>query len=251
VSEVEAYSRLAGVYDEIVVDPCFSDWAAFLDTVWRRDPSGVRNVLDVCCGTGLLAAELRDRGYRVSGVDASAAMLARARRLLGPEVSLTVATLPDLPVPGVFDAAVSTFDGLNYLTRDDFRFTMVAIAHHLRPGGWLIFDLHTDAMLDLAQDTPMIEGERDGMQYVIHNVVDRAARTCCARIDVSEIGGGQPFTERHLQYFHSDDEVRSALAEADFDLVSVTDEYTDEPVTDDTLRATWIARRDAATPVRA
>ena len=27
---VEAYSRLAGVYDEIVIDPCHDRWASFL-----------------------------------------------------------------------------------------------------------------------------------------------------------------------------------------------------------------------------
>ena len=51
------YSRLAGVYDELVVDPCYSDWADFLDRLWADDPEVVSSVLDVCCGTGLLTAE--------------------------------------------------------------------------------------------------------------------------------------------------------------------------------------------------
>ena len=33
MNQVEAYSRLAGVYDEIVVDSCHDDWAAFLHEV--------------------------------------------------------------------------------------------------------------------------------------------------------------------------------------------------------------------------
>jgi predicted TPR repeat methyltransferase len=117
VRHVEAYSRLAGVYDEIVIDPCHDRWASFLDELWSADPEGVRTVLDLCCGTGLLAGELIARGYRVVGVDASEAMLARARERLGPEMVLGRMTLPDLAVGGGFDAAVCTFDGLNYLTR--------------------------------------------------------------------------------------------------------------------------------------
>ena len=81
----------------------------------------MRDVLDVCCGTGLLAAELVARGYRVTGVDASEAMLDRARRLLGPDTRLIRATLPDLPVEGTFDAAVCTMDGFNYLAPEDLR----------------------------------------------------------------------------------------------------------------------------------
>ena len=45
-------------------------------------------------------------------------------------------------VEGVFDAAVCTFDGLNYLTPDELGLTMAAVAHRLRPAGWLVFDLH-------------------------------------------------------------------------------------------------------------
>lgn len=244
MSEVEAYSRLAGVYDEIVVDPCFADWADFLVDLWGRDQDGVSEVLDVCCGTGLLAAELIRRGCRVTGVDASDAMLARARRLLGPDVRLQREVLPDLQLEGIFDAAVSTFDGLNYLELDDFRASLTAIGRRLRPGGWLVFDLHTQAMLELALGMPTIRSEQEGTAYVIHNAVDLRERTCDATITVTP-ADGDPFVEHHRQYVHADQEVRSALADAGLDLVSVTDEYTHLPVAQHTLRATWTARRPA------
>ena len=48
MNEVGAYTRLAGVYDEIVVDPCYSLWAGFLDAMWKLDAQGVHTVLDVC-----------------------------------------------------------------------------------------------------------------------------------------------------------------------------------------------------------
>jgi predicted TPR repeat methyltransferase len=82
VTEVDAYSRLAGIYDEIVVDPCYDRWARYLHELWRSDKAGVDTVLDVCCGTGLMAQQLVARGYRVVGVDGSAMMLSRARRLV-------------------------------------------------------------------------------------------------------------------------------------------------------------------------
>ena len=239
--EVEAYARLAGVYDEIVVDPCYASWAEFLHDLWSADGISVRRILDVCCGTGLMTAELLAAGHEVVGIDASEAMLARARDLLGPDVVLERQVLPDLAVAGEFDAAVSTFDGLNYLTPDDFTRTMAAVAGCLRPGGWLVFDLHTDAMLDVTIANPVIEGETDGNRFVITSDVDVARRICDARIAVTR--GSDSFAETHRQYFHTDGDVRTALHAAGFDAVAVTDEYTDEPVGPATLRATWIARR--------
>jgi predicted TPR repeat methyltransferase len=242
VRNVAAYSRLAGVYDEIVVDPSHGRWASFLDELWSPDPWGVRSVLDLCCGTGLLGAELIARGCRVVGVDASDAMLARARERLGPEVELVQMTLPDLKVEGVFDAAVCTFDGFNYLTPDELRLTMAAVALHLRPEGWLVFDLHTDAMMDFTIANPVVAGESAGNDFVISSVVDPGLRTCDTRIALPNPRKGDPFREQHRQYFHTDADVRASLQDAGFTVTAVGEEYTHQPIDASTLRATWSAR---------
>jgi predicted TPR repeat methyltransferase len=242
VSGVDAYTRLAAVYDEIVVDPTYDRWAAFLHATWAGDGAGVRSVLDVCCGTGLMAAELTSLGYRVAGVDSSADMLARARELLGPDAVLIEEALPTLTAEGPFDAAVSNFDGLNYLTPHDLCATLAAVASRLRPRGWLVFDLHTDALMAFTAANPVVEGVADGQAFVIKSVVDADARTCDTTIQVTRASDGDSFAEHHRQYFFADAEVRAALEAAGFELLAVTDEYTPEPAGPDTLRATWIAR---------
>jgi SAM-dependent methyltransferase len=241
VRPVEAYSRLAAVYDEIVVDPCHGRWAAFLDELWTADPAGVRSVLDLCCGTGLLAGELIARGYRVVGVDESDAMLAVARERLGPDVELSRTTLPDLPVEGAFDAAVCTFDGLNYLAPNALRLTIAAVARRLRTSGWLVFDLHTDAMMRFTISNPVVTGAAAENRFVISSTVDPGARTCDTEIEVTQ--PRDTFSEQHRQYFHADTEVRAALQNADFAVSEVSAEYTHEPLDESTLRATWTARR--------
>jgi predicted TPR repeat methyltransferase len=243
VAHVEAYSRLASVYDEIVIDPCHDRWASFLHELWRTDPEGVRSVLDLCCGTGLLAGELIARGYRVAGVDAADAMLAQARERLGPEVALSRVTLPDLAVEGVFDAAVCTFDGLNYLAPEELRLTMASVALRLRPAGWLVFDLHTDAMMSFTISNPNVAGTSAGNDFVISSVVDPGTRTCDTTIELTRPRDGDPFSEQHRQYFHTDGDVRGALHDAGFAVTAVGEEYTHQPADASTLRATWTARR--------
>jgi SAM-dependent methyltransferase len=221
---------------------CHDRLASFLDELWNVDSEGVRCVLDLCCGTGLLAEELTTQGYRVVGVDASEAMLALARLRLGPEVPFSRMSLPELTVEGVFDAAVSTFDGLNYLTPAELRLTMAAVALRLRPAGWLVFDLHTDAMMDFTVANPVVAGESDGKDFVISSVVDPDARRCDTRIELSRPADGERFSEQHRQYFHTDADVRAALRDAGFAATAVADGYTCRPADSSSLSATWIAR---------
>lgn len=237
------YGPLAILYDDVVVDPCFPVWAAFLHRRWGADPTQVGRVLDVGCGTGLLADELVGLGYTVVGLDGSSAMLSRARGRLGPDVQLVEAVLPTVPALGRFDAAVSTFDTLNYLTPEAFASTMPAVADRLRPDGWWIFDLHTDALLTLIEDQPHSAGEQAGWTFTLNSTVDRSARTSRTRFVAVEAATGTQVDEEHQQYFFTDEHVRASLTAAGFSVVDVVDEYSDAPCSDATLRATWIARR--------
>ncbi|WP_329180739.1 class I SAM-dependent methyltransferase [Streptomyces decoyicus] len=96
-----------------------------------------RRILDAGCGSGPLSAALRDRGADVTGIDASARMLALARRRLGDDTALHVADLSD-PLPfadGAFDDVVSSLV-LHYL--EDWGPTLAELRRVLRPGGRLI-----------------------------------------------------------------------------------------------------------------
>ncbi|WP_405436025.1 class I SAM-dependent methyltransferase [Streptomyces avidinii] len=96
-----------------------------------------RQVLDAGCGSGPLSAALRDRGAVVTGIDASAGMLALARRRLGDDVALHTVDLND-PLPfddGAFDDVVASLV-LHYL--EDWGPTLAELRRVIRPGGRLI-----------------------------------------------------------------------------------------------------------------
>ncbi|MCM2579584.1 class I SAM-dependent methyltransferase [Streptomyces meridianus] len=90
-----------------------------------------RWVLDIGVGTGIVAAELTERGHTVFGVDLSAGMLARARSRLGRRVA--VADAGRLPVrTASVTQAVSTW---LLHTGPDRRAVFGEVARILRPGG--------------------------------------------------------------------------------------------------------------------
>ena len=78
-----------------------------------RLPPG-SHILDVGCGAGRHAVELARRGYRVTGVDISAGMLAeaeRAAREAGVEVELIHADATQFKSDKLFDAALCLCEG--------------------------------------------------------------------------------------------------------------------------------------------
>ena len=119
---------------------------------------------------------------------------------------------------------------------------MVALARALRPAGWLVFDVHTDAMMAFTSSRPVVSGEKEGHRFTMSASVDPDARICDTRIDFTPEGAGSPFSESHRQYFHRAADIRSTLVEAGFEVVAVRDEYSDRPADESTLTATWIAR---------
>jgi demethylmenaquinone methyltransferase/2-methoxy-6-polyprenyl-1,4-benzoquinol methylase len=108
------------------------------DPRWRRSlvsrlPRDGGKVLDVATGTGLVAQELRQLGFRVTGLDQSPGMLAVARRRLGAAVDLVEGSAEALPFPD------ESFDHLTvtYLLRyvDDPAATLAELARVVAPGG--------------------------------------------------------------------------------------------------------------------
>ncbi len=106
-------------------------------------PAGAR-ILDLCCGTGHLAALLTERGFRVVGVDVSPGMLAFAR-VHAPQADFVLADARDFALPGAVDAAVSLYDSLNHiLALDELARVFVNVRRALVPGGRFVFDLNMD-----------------------------------------------------------------------------------------------------------
>lgn len=100
-------------------------------------PQAGEQVLDLGCGTGDIAVAIADRGAYVVGVDASPAMIDRARERF-PGHDYRIADAAALPFEAEFDAVYS-HAVLHWVTRASD--AVHSIARSLKPGGRLVAEL--------------------------------------------------------------------------------------------------------------
>jgi trans-aconitate 2-methyltransferase len=123
----------AQTYDR-VSDPQY-EWG--LEVLDRLELGGDEYVMDAGCGSGRVTAHLLERlpKGRVLCVDASEAMIAKAREALGDRADYLVADLAELEVDKPVDAIFSTAT-FHWLPDHDRLFAQLHAA--LKPGGRLV-----------------------------------------------------------------------------------------------------------------
>ena len=136
----------ADVYDALYADKDYGVECDAIEGAFRRDARRpVHAVLDIGCGTAAHAVPLATRGYRVTGVDLSPAMLQRAaQRARNSQVELTLVEQDArrLRLEQTFDAALMMFAVLGYQhENDDVLAALSSCRRHLTTGGVLVFDV--------------------------------------------------------------------------------------------------------------
>ena len=132
---LQAQVDAANAYEALFVPALFGQWAPKVADAAQIQPG--HRVLDVACGTGILAREIAARigsGKRIVGVDPSPGMVAVAKQL-APAIEWREGLAESLPFPDQsFDAVVSQF-GLMFFT--DRRQALREMLRVLTPGGRL------------------------------------------------------------------------------------------------------------------
>jgi len=109
------------------------------------DPRPGARILDLACGQGRHAVILARLGYRVAGLDRSAALLRRAEeaaRGVAGEVAWVLGDMRSLPFGQEFDACLSLFTSFGYFQDEaENEEVLRQVYSVLRPGGALFLDL--------------------------------------------------------------------------------------------------------------
>lgn len=129
----------------------------YLDLVLKTIPNE-SSILDLGCGTAEpIAKFFIERGYRVTGVDASQRMVERCQTRF-PQAKFLCADMRSLMLTETFDAILA-WDSFFHLSPEDQRRMFPVFQAHIKPEGILVFTS------GFGSSTEEVYGEMDGYQF--------------------------------------------------------------------------------------
>jgi SAM-dependent methyltransferase len=219
------YDTFASLYDRHMAAEFAARVLPVLDRLLldRLEPGAA--VLDVCCGSGRVSAGLLARGFQVTAIDASGAMLALAQRT-ARGADFICADISGVELPRRFAAALSTFNSLAHVyTLEDLTRAFSSVRRSLTAGGMWLFDLTSEEayVARWHGSFVMLDGRECG---IVRPSYDRASKMARNDVTVFERNGSEIWRRSDIRIFqkcYTAEEVRRALIDAGFLSVATYD----------------------------
>ncbi len=157
-----------------------------------RLAASVRDLGPVCdlgCGPGHIARYLHEQGVHVCGIDLSAELVERARRLT-PGIEFRQGDMMALDVPDGSWAGIAAFYSIIHIPRDDIVRALSEMWRVLRPGGLLLLSFH------IGDDTIHLDewwGQKVCIDFFFFRSAEIAAYLMSVGFEIEEIIEREPY----------------------------------------------------------
>lgn len=228
------FGPLAPFYDELMQVVPYEQWVEYVLLLWEMHNHVAHRILDCACGTGNVSFELAKRGFKVTGVDLSAAMIEEANRKSRDQSTFDTefvqADLTAFNLQRTWDSATCLYDSLNYILDPlDLEKAFAHIGVHVEAGGVWIFDMNSEFALQADLFTQASRDPRKDLHYGWTANYDQSTKICTVQMQFEKRGANnksQTFYETHRERAYSLDEIATLLDRTGWDLLRTYDAYT-------------------------
>ena len=256
-----AYETLASIYDILMDDVDYDQWAEYLHTQLQKNNCPGNDLLDLGCGTGNITVPLARKGYHITAIDLSAEMLKKAREKTArceangeslhidwQQQDMTQLDLYDAEDNFMmFDGVIATFDAFNYIIEPEaLQFLLQELSDHINDNGILIFDVQTPYKLREYLGNNIYTLHRPEVEYVWENHFDEEDQIC--QMDITfflrqENALYQRVTESHTERVYEIELLQLWLSMTGFEVIGVYQELSEQPLVPDSHRAVFVVRK--------
>lgn len=248
---MEAYSDFASVYDILMDNVPYEEWAEYLYRQFRKYQITDGLLLDLGCGTGSMTEQMAARGYDMIGVDLSEEMLEVAldkKYESGHDILYLQQDMREFELYGTVRGIYSVCDSVNYiLEKEDLTRTFYWVNNYLDPEGIFVFDFNTEYKYREVIGRRTIAENRDECSFIWENyynhtsMINEYELTLFVRED-EEASLYRKYQESHFQKAYTLREMRGLLEKAGLKFVAAYDAYTKKAPMYTSERITVIAR---------
>lgn len=141
---MSSYYALAQFYDSLTENVDYKVRSDYISNFFSKYYDSPRSVLDLACGTGNIAVNLVNEGYKVTGIDLSEEMLCEADNKADGKMELLKADMTDFKLDSKFDCCVCSLDSINHLlSLEDVEKCFNCVYGSLKSDGIFVFDVNT------------------------------------------------------------------------------------------------------------
>ena len=245
-----AYGEFAKIYDELInEDINYDEMVEKIVEICQCNNISFNSYLDVACGTGNVTIRLAEKFKDIYAVDLSEDMLREAfdkfksKRIRGKVICQD---MTELCLNKKFDLITSVLDSTNYIIEEDgIQRYFNAVYEHLNDDGIFIFDINSYYKLSEILGNNIYTYSEEEVFYTWENTFEDDLLSMFLTFFVKKGDLYDRFEEEHLERAYKEEEIESYLKNANLDIISKFDGYTNTDVQANSERIVYVVKKCA------
>ncbi len=236
------YDRLVGAdYNRI------SNYIRYVINKFKPDST---LVCDLGCGTASIAIKLANAGLDMIAIDCDDSMLMCAKekcfKSKTDSLLLLNQDLTEFELYGTVDVIYSTLDTLNYVTDIiKLRKLFSLVRNYLNFDGLFIFDINTKYKFEKILNGYCCAYDDENLFCYWESEYDEQSSECLHNLTFFEMNDDGKYIrndEQQIQKYHSEKLIKELSTEYEFEILQITDDYTNNKPSDTTQRLTFVLK---------